>query len=440
MAIKYDSEVNDKVVSILNESIEGLNSNFRNNLSNDFSPLTQVGLIASQINNLKTALDTLVSSCESLNSSIQNNKYQWAIVEKDIGSDINGLEDVTTSGGKTFNTTGNSPYSGSTYYESSNGGSSSMTSIAPTVSVSTDEVKSFLTKIDNTTAIALLKRINKYRGDNDLLLLFTDPNYSGVLLSILKLILGDTSGTLTGTVDDIAKEIQKELLSKLNTEKYDLDTAEGLIEFEKAILKKLNDSTVDESALDTLLYGDHTVKIETLGGRWVVAKTVQDLSSYASYVQSAGVKQNANTAEWGDSCLAFAGAHAYDLYAGTCTSGPSAANYAHGSSFEDFIDDDKSKVLAKIYEEIMKGRPLVLQVNGNKAGTSRHFVTVVGFREGITSADQLTEKDLLIIDSWDGKVERMDTETSRFMTSGRDCHKDYSGYRLRVFKESMANA
>ena len=84
----------------------------------------------------------------------------------------------------------------------------------------------------------------------------------------------------------------------------------------------------------------------------------------------------------------------------------------------------------------MSGRPVVLQVNGNKAGTSRHFVTVVGFKDVITDPTKLTEKDLLIIDSWDGKIERMDTSTSRFMTSGADCHKDYSGYRLRVLKSA----
>ena len=44
------------------------------------------------------------------------------------------------------------------------------------------------------------------------------------------------------------------------------------------------------------------------------------------------------------------------------------------------------------------------------------------------------KKDLLIIDSWDGKIESMDGEKSRFMTTGAACHKDYSGYRLRVLK------
>ena len=71
--------------------------------------------------------------------------------------------------------------------------------------------------------------------------------------------------------------------------------------------------------------------------------------------------------------------------------------------------------------------------HGNKQGTSRHFVTVIGFKQGV-SRDSITEDDLLILDSWDGKIERMDQENSRFMTSGKDCGKSYSGYRLRVLK------
>ena len=189
---------------------------------------------------------------------------------------------------------------------------------------------------------------------------------------------------------------------------------------------------VDESKWNEILYGNNTVNIEALDGKWVVAKTVQDLGSYVNYVQSSGVKQDANTAEWGDSCLAFAGAHTYDLYAGTKTDGNSAAGYAHAGALTDYMSDSKEEVLSKIYDEIMSGRPIVLQVNGNKAGTSRHFVTVVGFKEGVVSGATLKESDLLIIDSWDGKLERMDTESSRFMTSGAQCGKNYSGYRLRI--------
>ena len=98
------------------------------------------------------------------------------------------------------------------------------------------------------------------------------------------------------------------------------------------------------------------------------------------------------------------------------------------------IVDSKEATLTTIYKEITAGKPVVLQVNGNKSGTSRHFVTVVGFKEGVNSASELKEEDLLIYDSWDGKVERMDTSSSRFMTTGKQTGKTYSGYYLRILK------
>jgi hypothetical protein len=89
----------------------------------------------------------------------------------------------------------------------------------------------------------------------------------------------------------------------------------------------------------------------------------------------------------------------------------------------------------KIYEEVNKRNPVILQVNGNSKGTARHFVTVVGYKDSVTSASDLSVKDLLILDSWDGCLERMDTKTSRFLTTGKQCgKKDYSGYRLQVVK------
>ena len=104
------------------------------------------------------------------------------------------------------------------------------------------------------------------------------------------------------------------------------------------------------------------------------------------------------------------------------------------------FSDSKEDTLKMIYSQIVQGKPVVIQVNGNKAGTSRHFVTVVGFRNSITDASALTEKDLLIIDSWDGKLERMDQANSRFMVTGAQCHKkDYSGYRMHYIKQSDAS-
>ena len=98
--------------------------------------------------------------------------------------------------------------------------------------------------------------------------------------------------------------------------------------------------------------------------------------------------------------------------------------------FNGYENDDKGAVLTNIYNELVQGKPVIIQVNGNKAGTSRHYVTVVGFKKDVRSARDLEESDLLIIDSWDGKLEPMGEQGSRFMVTGAACHKKYSGYQM----------
>jgi len=191
-------------------------------------------------------------------------------------------------------------------------------------------------------------------------------------------------------------------------------------------------STVTVTPPPTLESSTH--KWDTLSDSWTVVSTKAGIESYSKAVEGK-VSQNANSSLYGDKCLSFAETHAYALYTGnTGDSAATAANYPHGGSFTSWYSDSKQETLQKIYEQVSQGKPVVIQVNGNKAGTSRHFVTVVGFRNNVNETNQLSEKDLLIIDSWDGKVERMDQANSRFLTSGKDCGKSYSGYYLRVLK------
>ena len=176
--------------------------------------------------------------------------------------------------------------------------------------------------------------------------------------------------------------------------------------------------------------GSGTKTINTLGKSWTVINTKTSVTSYANHLKNKGVRQNANDA-WGDKCLGFSYTHAYGLYTNNKSyTGKDGANYAGASKFKAFVDDNKQAVLKAIYNEINAGRPCVLQVNGNKKGTSRHYVTVVGYKSGVRSGDTITEDDLLIIDSWDAKLETMDGSSSRFMTSGKDCRKKYSGYQM----------
>ena len=178
-----------------------------------------------------------------------------------------------------------------------------------------------------------------------------------------------------------------------------------------------------------------TKSYKALGANWKVVDTKYDVSEYAKVVAKNKICQTNDTSKYSDYCLAFSYVHASNLKSGNVNTAKDAGNYMHAGEFKTYVTDNKSTLMSKIYEEVNKGNPVILQVNGNSKGTARHFVTVVGYKDTVTSASSLSEKDLLILDSWDGCLERMDTKTSRFLTTGKQCgKKDYSGYRLQVVK------
>ena len=182
--------------------------------------------------------------------------------------------------------------------------------------------------------------------------------------------------------------------------------------------------------------GNGATTLNILGGNFVVVNTSINVQSFASQMKRNGVWQGSNSEKYGDKCLGFAYTHAWGLYSGTTNyNGDSGLNYVGASHFSTYMNDNLQDVLSVVYSEINKGRPVVLQVNGNKKGTSRHFVTVVGYNSNVKSASSLKSTDLLIMDSWDAQLERMDQSNSRFVTSGRDCHKDYTGYRIQYLKQ-----
>lgn len=180
--------------------------------------------------------------------------------------------------------------------------------------------------------------------------------------------------------------------------------------------------------------GENTEEIAKLDDEWVVASTKISLNDYEKVIDENDLSQDSDTEKYSGSCLGFSYLHASNLYNGVSDdSVKSAEEYKYVDQFDSFYTDDKSEALNLIYSEILRGKPVVMQVNGNEEGTTAHFVTVVGFRKGVEDASKLTEKDLLIIDSFDGHVERMDQSNSRFMTTGSQVGKDY-GYYLRKIK------
>ncbi len=173
------------------------------------------------------------------------------------------------------------------------------------------------------------------------------------------------------------------------------------------------------------------VESNLLNGNYMVIEPAVSVKSYLNIVSSNRIAQNNDSSVYGGYCLAFSYIHAYSLYSGdTSKRAKDALDYVYASRFNGYENDDKSEVLANVYNELKQGKPVLIQVNGNKAGTSRHYVTVVGFKKDVKSANDLEESDLLIIDSWDGKLEPMGESGSRFMVTGAACHKKYSGYQM----------
>lgn len=178
--------------------------------------------------------------------------------------------------------------------------------------------------------------------------------------------------------------------------------------------------------------GSGTISESTLlNGNYKVIEPAVPVKNYLNTVSSNRIAQNNDSSVYGDKCLAFAYIHAYSLYSGdTSKRAKDSLSYVYASKFNGYENDDKSAVLANIYNELVQGKPVIIQVNGNKQGTSRHYVTVVGFKKDVKSARDIEESDLLIIDSWDGKLEPLGESGSRFMVTGAACHKKYSGYQM----------
>ena len=433
--IKYNSDIGASIVSNLKDASSTVKNEVANKVNSDFEALTKVGLFGTQINNIVLAARSLSESYEEFASIIDKSKESWAAVVDESKQNVTQFNDLVTNEDTKTNTNNRRASTGGSHYSGGNNSNNNGTQkVDKGKEVTTGDVAEVVEKLTPAVTPILLQKLNGLLDGELLSDLLFDESKSDILVAYLKKILGDTSKE-TEPISLDTESIRRLILEKINDCGLDLTTEEGRLAFKQLIESEINQEISDEE-WNKLLYGDNTeVKnIASVEGDWVVPKTKQDVESYASYIEEAGVRQNADVEGYNDKCLGFAHAYAYDLYNGTTTSGPAAASDAYGSNFETYDSDVKQEILTKVYDEVMSGRPVVLQVNGNKEGTRRHFVTVAGFKSGVISGATLKESDLLIIDSYDGKIERMDESTSRFMVSGADCQKEYTGYRIRILK------
>ncbi len=194
------------------------------------------------------------------------------------------------------------------------------------------------------------------------------------------------------------------------------------------------DGATSESGTYNFTGGDG--ELVDYDGEYDVVQAGISLKNFVSAMRSKGIYQGANPEKYNDKCLSFAYFHAYALYTGdTSGNGDTGMSYTRAGQFSGYDNDDKQAILKIVYNELQTGKPVVIQVNGNKAGTSRHYVTVVGVKKGVT-ASTIQETDLLIFDSYQGTVRKIDGQPgSRFLVTGAACHKKYSGYQIYYLKQ-----
>ena len=143
-----------------------------------------------------------------------------------------------------------------------------------------------------------------------------------------------------------------------------------------------------------------------------------------------------------DQCLGYAFKHSGELLTGSWSNkdASNSNSTVRGVSFNNSYYDSKEAIIKKITTELKAGRPCVLMVNGHKTGTGRHYVTVVGMSEQAVKSGKVTEKDLAIIDSYDGHVEMLSNDyldrssdhTVRSIYKDNGRNKRYQLYTLQV--------
>jgi len=242
-------------------------------------------------------------------------------------------------------------------------------------------------------------------------------------------------------VSNLEKEIRdlEEECEKIQNESRTLANGINAIELEKIVEDvPVETTTQDQAFLSVDTTDTANTRLWTYDGiTYVTPNSKMGVPEYIKHEKKSGIYETINYEKYNDHCLGFAYVHAYGMYTGnTKDDADDGLHFRHGTSFEEYVSNNKSDVLKMVYYEINQGRPVVLQVNGNKKGTSRHYVTIIGYNSNVKNYSQLTEDDLISIDSYDGNVKKIGKNGKRFMVTGAACHKDYSGYQMYKIKSA----
>ncbi|MBR0463530.1 MAG: leucine-rich repeat domain-containing protein, partial [Clostridia bacterium] len=177
------------------------------------------------------------------------------------------------------------------------------------------------------------------------------------------------------------------------------------------------------------------MNVVTYGGEaFKVVNTAADPIVYAGLVRDSVCTSPGGTGKYSGKCQQFCYYYVYCLVDNITDVSVSVALSKYMTSkklnnnTEKYSDPDA--MMARLYDLLNTGAPQILMVDTNAPPGSRHFVAVIGYRASVTRREDLGAEDLLIIDSYDGKLESTD---SRIEMEYRRLFKQDGKYRIDAF-------
>ncbi|MBR4830790.1 MAG: C39 family peptidase [Bacilli bacterium] len=274
----------------------------------------------------------------------------------------------------------------------------------------------------------------------------TVPN-SKTSIDVTATLNSDNAQIISGTGTQELKEGSNTIKIVATADNINYDTITLKVTREKKVETKTNTTTKTntntKTTTSTKTYGKAkgSKVIKYSGKNYVVVDTkypggvvgyqkmIHKNHIYQDYLDS-HKKQYSNISNPGGCCGGISTLQACGLYKGKdvttaniskgkgkCNNSSNGCSTSFGYGGKCFKDE--SSFVQYVIKNVRSGHPVIINVTGCKGGNkkcsapkgtySRHFVTVVGFKEGSTGTSY---KDFLILDSWTGLLKPI-TSTSR---------------------------
>ncbi|MBR1385858.1 MAG: hypothetical protein IJ568_03395 [Bacilli bacterium] len=169
------------------------------------------------------------------------------------------------------------------------------------------------------------------------------------------------------------------------------------------------------------------------GEEFLVCNTAISLDDYVKYINDNKMYQNKGF--MGSRCLELASIYAEDMISGTYTNKEAFKNSGIYNRIDSVRSNSEEEILENVYNEVTSGRPVALQVSQMRGNGTRHFVTVVGFKNTVSGPSDLTPENILVLDDVDGRVQTL-SERNRTLVK----HGSTNTYGVNISKVETVNA